>query len=68
MRREDIIRERKGYKYRRQEGKITVRMFERFIRNYCVNYLKNHNTQNSPYKYTYILQMKFSHLVGQCSL
>lgn len=40
MGREDIIRERKGYKYRRQEGKITVRMFGRFIRNYNVNYLK----------------------------
>lgn len=40
MGREDIIRERQGYKYRRQEGKITVRMFGRFIRNYNVNYLK----------------------------
>lgn len=41
MGREDIIRERKGYKYRRgQEDKITIRMFEKFIRNYNINYLK----------------------------
>jgi hypothetical protein len=28
-----------GVKYRRKEGKITIRMFEKVIKNHTINYL-----------------------------
>lgn len=64
MGKEGFFREQEGVNTEGEEGKITVKMTEKAIKNHAINYLLQNPIKHVilHYKYAYIILMNFSHL------